>query len=134
MVTVRPIRQYDRYTGQSDTERADVFADLQRDPRAYLAHGDPQVRSLADWTLTYYGLRHVRPVNAADVFPANVHVCSRYLYLLVSRLRELAGGDERTTCAGCGEAECCCGLCSGCGRPVETVGEGVACFSCRASL
>ena len=91
MTTVTPITQGIRYSGQDDDERGAVFAELQSNPAAYLSHADAQVRSAADWTLEYFGIRRLRPdLPERDRFPADTARAHGALLKLYHRLRELA--------------------------------------------
>ena len=84
---VTPADQWITYTRQDSDEQGAVFADLQANPGAYLSHPDAEVRSLADWTLEYFGIRKLRPalpyLQARDL----AHTTLRQLY---RRLRALA--------------------------------------------
>lgn len=88
---VTPADQFIRYTNQDTDEQSAVFSDLQARPEVYLSHQDAEVRSLADWTLEYFGLRHLRPALPYLVARDHAHRTLRRLY---QRLRVVA--TERT--------------------------------------
>lgn len=86
ITTITPANSHYRYSNQDCDERQAILSDLQRDAGSYLRHPDGQVRSLADWTLAYWGISNTRWPNVKP----NERWAREYLGKLHRRLRELA--------------------------------------------
>jgi hypothetical protein len=90
MVTVTPANiPYTRSFQDCDEKQA-LLSDLSKNRADYLSHPDGFVRSAADWTMEYYGIRTLRQPDRQD---ADSRATSQrwYLHTLYQRLRTLAG-------------------------------------------